>query len=105
MNFFKLKKAKTAMNPWCCIKGMIILLSFVLCFFYCSLSTTTAGTKRGDAPHCQEECLARHSERMGLLAEDYLKTKNKMGYQDRVEEEFLSYSRCLTDCREVLPVK
>ena len=87
------------------IKGMIILLSFVLCFFYCSLSTTIAKTKRGDAPHCQEECLARHSERMGRLSEEYLKTKNKMGYQDHVEEEVLNYSRCLTDCREVLPVK
>ena len=93
------------MNPSRWIKGMIILLSFVLCFFYCSLSTTTAGTKRGDAPHCQEECLARHSGRMGQLSEEYLKTRNKAGYQDRIEEEFLSYSRCLTDCREVLPVK
>jgi hypothetical protein len=87
------------------IKGMIILLSFVLCFFYCSLSTTIAKTKRGDAPHCQEECLARHSERMGQLSQEYLKTRNKVGYQDKIEEEVVNYSRCLTDCREVLPVK
>ena len=87
------------------IKGMVILLSFVLCFFYCSLSTTIAKTKRGDAPHCQEECLAHHSERMRRLSEEYLKTRNKMGYQDGIEEEFLNYSRCVTDCREVLPVK
>jgi hypothetical protein len=87
------------------IKGMIILLSFVLCFFYCSLSTTIAKTKRGDAPHCQEECLARHSEGMGQLSQEYLKTRNKVGYQDKIEEEVVNYSRCLTDCREVLPVK
>ncbi len=93
------------MNASPLIKRMIILLAFVLCFFYCSLSTTTAKTKRGDAPHCQEECLARHSQRMGQLSEEYLKTKNKMGYQDGIEEEFLNYSRCLTDCREVLPIK
>jgi hypothetical protein len=93
------------MNVSRSIKGMIILLSLVLCFFYCLLSTATAKTKRGDAPHCQEECLARHSERMGRLSEEYLKTKNKMGYQDGIEEEFLNYSRCVTDCREVLPIK
>ena len=93
------------MNVSRCIKGMIILLSFVLCFFYCSRSTTIAKTKRGDAPHCQEECLTHHADRMGQLSQEYLKTKNKMGYQDRVEEEFLNYSRCVTDCREVLPVK
>jgi hypothetical protein len=93
------------MNASRCIKGMIILLSFVLCFFCCSFSTATTKTKRGDAPHCQEECLTRHSERMGQLSEEYLKARNKMGYQDGIEEEVLNYSRCLTDCREVLPIK
>jgi hypothetical protein len=87
------------------IKGMAILLSFVLFFFYCLLSAATTETKRGDAPHCQEECLARHSGRMGQLSEEYLKTRNKLGYQDRIEAEVLHYSRCLTDCREVLPIK
>jgi hypothetical protein len=42
---------------------------------------------------------------MGRLSEEYLKTKNKMGYQDKIEDEFLNYSRCVTDCREVLPIK
>ena len=93
------------MNASRCIKGTIILLSLVLCFFYCALSTTTAKAKRGDAPHCQEECLAHHSDRMGQLSEEYSKTRNKVGYQDRIEEEAQTYSRCLTDCREVLPIK
>lgn len=105
MNFFKLKKTRIPMNASRCIKGIVVLLSFVLCFFYYSVSTAITKTKRGDAPHCQEECLARHSERMGHLSEEFMKTKNKVGYQDKIEEEVLNYSRCLTDCREVLPIK
>ncbi len=93
------------MNACRCTKGIVILLSFALCFFYCSTSSAAAKAKRGDAPHCQEECLARHSERMGQLFEEYSKTKNKAEYQDGVEKEVANYSRCLTDCREVLPVK
>ena len=87
------------------IKGMMILLAFVLCFLYLSLSVAPAKAKRGDAPHCQEECLGHHSERMRQLSEEYLKTRNRLGYQDEIEEEVLNYSRCLTECREVLPVK
>jgi hypothetical protein len=93
------------MNALRLTKGMIILSSFVLCFFYFSLLVPLAKTNRGDAPQCQEECLARHSERVGQLSEEYLKTGNKLGYQDRIEKEVLNYSRCLTDCREVLPIK
>jgi hypothetical protein len=93
------------MNTSRCTKGTIILLAFVLCFLCGSPLITLAKAMRGDAPHCQEECLARHSERMRQLSEQYLKTGNKMEYQDRVGEEVLQYSRCLTDCREVLPIK
>ena len=105
VNFFKLKKTRTPMNASPYIKGIIILLAFVLCSFYCLPSAAPAKTKRGDAPHCQEECLTHHTDRMRQLSEEYLNTGNKMKYQDGVEEEVLNYSRCLTECRELLPVK
>jgi hypothetical protein len=88
-----------------CIRGIIILLALVLCFLYLSPASAPGKAKRGDAPHCQEECLGRHSERMRQLSEEYTKTVNRTKYQDGVEEEVLDYSRCLTECREVLPVK
>jgi hypothetical protein len=87
------------------IKGIIILLALVLCFLYVSPTFAPGKAKRGDAPHCQEECLGRHSERMRHLSEEYAKTANRTKYQDGVEEEVPDYSRCLTECREVLPVK
>jgi hypothetical protein len=87
------------------IKGLIIPLTVALCSFYFVFSAAPAKTKRGDTPHCQEECLTHHREMMGQLSQEYLKTGNKMKYQDGVEEEVVNYSRCLTECREVLPVK
>jgi hypothetical protein len=78
------------MNAPLYIKGMMTLLAFVLCSFYLSLSAAPAKAKRGDVPHCQEECLGHHSERMRQLSEEYLKTGNRMEYQDDVGEEVLA---------------
>ena len=64
-----------------------------------------AETKRGDEPQCQEKCLTHHSEKMSLLAQEYMKRRDKREYQDQVESELNHYSRCLTNCREVLPIK
>jgi hypothetical protein len=93
------------MNISRCIKGAIILLAFVPCSSYFAFSAAPAKTKRGDVPHCQEECLRHHSDNMGQLSQEYLSIGDKMKYQDRVEEEVLNYSRCLTECRAILPVK
>jgi hypothetical protein len=93
------------MNASPFIKGMITLLACVLCSIYFLSSAAPAKTKRGDAPACQEECLAHHTDRMRQLSQEYLNTGNKLKYQDEVEEEVLNYSHCLTECREVLPIK
>jgi hypothetical protein len=42
---------------------------------------------------------------MKLLSEEYLKAGNKMHYQDAVEDEVSRYLQCLTNCRELIPVK
>jgi hypothetical protein len=85
--------------------GTAILLASVLCFLCFSPSATLVEAKRGDAPHCQEKCLMLHSKRMRQLSAEYPKIANKMKYQDEVETEALNYSRCLTECRELLPIK
>lgn len=69
------------------------------------VSSTIAKAKRGEEPLCQVECLATHSAKMKLLSDEYLKTGNKMNLQDAVENEASRYLQCLTNCREVLPVK
>jgi hypothetical protein len=93
------------MNSSPLIKGMIILLALTVCLLCFLPSTAPAKAKRGEVPQCQETCLAYHRERMEELSDEYLKTGNKITYQDQVEIEVLAYSRCLTECREVLPVK
>ncbi|HEY3278737.1 MAG TPA: hypothetical protein VGJ94_19140 [Syntrophorhabdaceae bacterium] len=87
--------------------GIVIFLVFLLWFWFCSFPATgnSGGGKRGDAPHCQEECLKRHSGKMKQLAAKYEKGLNVMAYQDKVEEEALHYSGCLDECRAVQPVK
>jgi hypothetical protein len=68
-------------------------------------SDTQEKLKRGEDPWCQKECLKEHSERMAALEERLSKTGNKFAYQNLVEEEEGRYARCLTNCREVIPVK
>ncbi len=87
------------------IKHMIIVFAFVCTFLYLPVPFAYAEGKRGEAPQCDQECLAHHSEKMNQLSQEYLKTKDKMSYQDKVQEEVSRYTRCLTNCREVLPVK
>jgi hypothetical protein len=64
-----------------------------------------AADQRGQAPQCQEYCLAAHIKTMQRLSEELAKTKDILTYQDQVEREISSYSACLTNCRLVLPVK
>ncbi len=64
-----------------------------------------AQTRRGEEPQCQEECLNQHTEKMSLLSDAYSRTRNKKEYQDQVEHELQNYSRCLANCRELIPVK
>jgi hypothetical protein len=80
---------------------LLLPLLSILAIFSFSEATTT----RGVEPLCQEECLATHSAKMKLLAKDYANTGDKMKYQDAVEDEAHRYLQCLTDCKELLPVK
>jgi hypothetical protein len=76
-----------------------------LCFSSLACSETENKGKRGDEPQCQLECLKGHSEKMAILEKDLSKTGNRLAYQDHVGQEENRYARCLTNCREVLPVK
>lgn len=42
---------------------------------------------------------------MVILDKGLSKTGNRFAYQDQVEQEEYRYARCLTNCREVIPVK
>jgi hypothetical protein len=85
--------------------GPVLLWILLLSVAFFLPTGVLADTKRGDEPRCQEECLREHTEKMGLLSEEYAKSRNKPGYQDQVEIELRNYSRCLTNCRGLLPIK
>jgi hypothetical protein len=86
-------------------RALIGFAAASLCISSIAYSETQIRGKRGDEPQCQKECLKEHSEKMERLNKEFLKKREKLTYQDRVEEELQSYARCLTNCREVLPVK
>jgi hypothetical protein len=86
-------------------KTLIGLVVASLCFSSTAHSETVNKEKRGDAPRCQNECLKKHSEKMAMLEKDLSKTGNRFAYQDQVEQEENRYARCLTNCREVVPIK
>jgi hypothetical protein len=86
-------------------KTLIGLVVASLCFSSTAYSETVNKEKRGDAPRCQNECLKEHSEKMAILEKDLSKTGNRFAYQDQVEQEENRYARCLTNCREVVPIK
>ena len=81
---------------------LVLLSSFSILVM---VSTTIATAKRGEEPRCQEDCLTTHSAGMKLLSQEFLNTGDKMKYQEAVEDEASRYFRCLTNCRELMPVK
>ena len=84
------------------------LIGFVLaslCFSSLACSQNENKGKRSDELRCQNECLKEHSEKMAMLDKSLSKTRNKFAYQDQVEQEENRYANCLTNCREVIPIK
>jgi hypothetical protein len=93
------------MKTFSLTRTLIGLVVVFPCFSSVAYSETENKEKRGDAPQCQKECLKEHSEKMAILGEGLSKTRNKFAYQDQVEEEENHYARCLTNCREIIPIK
>lgn len=84
---------------------LTLLCDLFLCIVLVSSVFALSDEKRGNDPQCQNECLRYHSEKMSFLSQEYLRTQNKANYQDQVERELLNYSRCLSNCRERVPIK
>ncbi len=93
------------MKTFCLSRILISLVVASLCFSSMAYSETENKEKRGDAPQCQNECLKQHSKEMTMLDESLSRTGKKFLYQDQVEQEQNRYARCLTNCREVVPMK
>jgi hypothetical protein len=84
---------------------LIVFFITSLCISSIAYSETQSRGKRGDEPQCQKECLKEHSEKMATLNKTLSITGNKLVYQDQVEQAEQLYARCLTNCREIIPVK
>jgi|WetSurMetagenome_2_1015567.scaffolds.fasta_scaffold200173_1 hypothetical protein len=85
----------------------LLVLSFALamCAAFACTSRASEKPKRGDYPHCQEQCVDQLRERMSKISDDYDKTANRLLYQELVEKARLDYDSCIENCKELLPVK
>jgi hypothetical protein len=88
-----------------CLRKLVVFVLLSLFSILVMALSVIAKAQRGEEPRCQEECLATHSARMKLLSEECLKTGDKIQYQDAVRDEASRYVECLTNCRELIPVK
>lgn len=84
---------------------VLCIVTVLFCFSSITYSEGQNKVKRGDEPQCQNACLKEHSEKMSELEKSLSKTGNKLAYQNQVEEEENRYARCLTNCRELVPIK
>jgi hypothetical protein len=93
------------MNQLRAFRRTLLFPVVAFCFLCLSLFPVPGYAGRGDAPRCQEECLGNHIRKMGQISKEYSKGRDKTKYQSGVEEEVTNYSGCLTECRDVLPIK
>jgi hypothetical protein len=64
----------------------------------------TGGT-RGDYPKCQQECLSQLEKGMAKASDMLSKDQKRIFYEEQVEKTNLNYNRCITNCKELMPVK
>jgi hypothetical protein len=87
------------------IKSIIFAVGVVLCISLLLWSSAGGKPTRGDGPVCQEGCLQEHTQKMKKFSEDLARTGDRIAYQDQVEQAEKGYAQCLTNCRELIPVK
>jgi hypothetical protein len=64
-----------------------------------------SGKMRGDYPKCQQECLEQLDKDMAQASGDFVKDKNRIFYEEKVEKVNQKYNQCLNSCKEPMPVK
>ena len=85
--------------------------AFLICFFFLSFVTElplrAEATKphRGEIPKCQTTCLAEHTKKIDKLVDSHERERDKMSFQDGVEDALSEYKACIENCRALLPVK
>ena len=87
------------------IKMLNIFVILVSSLVMLGWAGTASTGERGQAPQCQQHCLANHVKAMQKLSDDLAKSGKILIYQDLVETEISNYSSCITNCRVILPVK
>jgi hypothetical protein len=87
------------------MKTFSILLTLGFSLIVSTPAGTAAPAERGQAPQCQEQCVANHVKAMQKLSAELVKTRKILAYQDLVEVEVSNYSECITNCRLIYPIK
>jgi hypothetical protein len=86
-------------------RQLLLTIGLLSLFATLVISTVNGAAKRGDAPRCQEECLADHQRQLEKLIKDLEEKRNKFEFQDYLEDAVKSYGHCVENCREPQPVK
>lgn len=88
------------------LKNHLILIGGLFGLFLVFSALTVFGAaRRGDAPRCQEECLAEHTRQIQKLIKDLGEKKNRFEFQDAVDDAVRKYEHCVENCKEPQPVK
>lgn len=86
-------------------RSLLLTMGLLGLFTTFLTSTGECAARRGDFPHCQEECLAEHQRYLQKLIKDFEEKRNRVEFQDCAEDAVNEYRRCIENCREPHPVK
>jgi hypothetical protein len=81
----------------------VVLLGLGLLIW--SLSSPDGKVSRGDVPGCHKVCLSDHTKNIDKMVAQYEVTRDKMEFQDQVDQAIARYRECSDNCRVVYPVK
>jgi hypothetical protein len=83
----------------------IVCLCFLAAVVSLPLNADEAKPRRGEFPKCQTACLAEHTRKMDKLAAMYEGERDKISFQEIVDNAVSEYRACIDNCRYPLPVK
>jgi hypothetical protein len=81
----------------------VVLLGLGLLIW--SLLSPHGKVSRGDIPACQKACLSDHTKSIEKLVAQYEVARDKMEFQDQVEQAIARYHQCSDNCRVLYPIK
>ncbi len=88
------------------VRMMVVMAILIgLGLLMSSVASPDGKASRGDVPACQNACLSDHTKAIDNVIARYEVTRDKLEFQDQIEQAVARYSECTDNCRIVYPVK